>query len=169
MRYPIRWIVLVLIAAVVTLTGLFAARGPATAVAAEGKVSIPFAPDVDRMMALLGSGQIDDAMSSPTFLRDDPGSRESVRSRLIDLRGTQAKYLGYDIVAIQRLSDRLQIGSVLAYYDVRPVLFKIHYYRASGRPEDPWTVLRFDVVDDVIAELKDVPTDYPDHVVRVRY
>ena len=168
MRTARRWMLPLMILAAVAVARLLPTR-PSPALAADTRSAAPFANDVDRIMGLLGNGQIDDVMASPNFLKDDPAARETVRGRLIDLRNTQAKYLGYDVVAVQRLSDRLQVASVLSYYDVRPVLFKVHFYKAAGRAEDAWTVIRFDIFDDVLTELKDVPTDYPDHVVRVRY
>lgn len=168
MRTSKHWMLLFLTIAAFGIIRLLPSR-PAPAVAAENQSAPPFADQVSRIMGSLGNGRIDDAMSSPTFLPDDPAARQNVRNKLLDLRNTQARYRGYDIVAVQRLSDRLQIASILAYFDTRPLLYKIQFYRPSGNTQDAWTVIGFKISDDVMAELKDVPVDYPDHALHMRY
>lgn len=119
--------------------------------------------DVGRIMDLIGNGKIDEAMAGNDFMKNEPDARQSVRSQLINLRDSQQHYYGYDVAAVQRFSSRLQTVWVLVYYDQRPVLAHMQFYRPTGRTDDPWAVLDFRLDDNLTETLKDVPVDYPGH------
>jgi hypothetical protein len=124
--------------------------------------SAPLA-DVERIMGLIGNGKIDEAMTGNDFLKNEPDGRQAIRAQLIGLRDSQQHYYGYDVAAVQRFSPRLQTVWVLAYYDQRPVLMHMQFYRPTGRADEGWTVLDFRLDENFAEVLKDVPVDYPGH------
>jgi hypothetical protein len=115
---------------------------------------------VDNIMDLLGKGRIDDALAAIDFYKTQPDAKQTMRDRLIALDARQSHYYGYDIVSVQRFSPRLQSVSVLACYDLQPVLFHFDFYHPESGGNQPWIIPGFSMHEDVVDQLKDVPVDY---------
>jgi len=103
-------------------------------------------PKVEELLSLYSQGKIDDLLQrmpvAPAESRDD---FENLRRDLIGLTGVAGRYLGFDIVASETLSDRYHEVYVLAYFEKEPILFEFGFYR----PADAWQVQRFKVKTDL--------------------
>ncbi len=123
-------------------------------------------PQIEKIMGLIGNGKIDDAIAAMDSFKDHPEEREGIRGRLIEIGNSQQKYNGFDVIATQRYSERLEGVWVLAYYDQAPLMFQFVLYHPSGRADQPWAITAFHLREDVLEELKDVPVDYVGHAPR---
>jgi hypothetical protein len=119
-----------------------------------------YAPAIDNFMDLLGKGKIDEALATIDFYKNQPDAKQVMRDRLIQLNAQQSHYYGYDVVAVQRFSSRLQSVSVVACYDLQPILFHFDFYHPEAGGNQPWIIPGFSMHEDVVEELKDVPVDY---------
>ena len=103
-------------------------------------------PKVEELLSLYSQGKIDDLLQrmpvAPAESRDD---FENLRRDLIGLTGVAGRYLGFDIVASETLSDRYHEVYVLAYFEKEPILFEFGFYR----PGAAWQVQRFKVETDL--------------------
>jgi hypothetical protein len=115
---------------------------------------------IDNFMDLLSKGKIDDALATIDFYKDQPEAKQIMRDRLIRLGTEQHRYFGYDIVSAQRFSPRLQSVSIIACYDVQPIVFHFDFYHPEAGGNQPWIIPGFSMSENVIEELKDVPVDY---------
>lgn len=127
-----------------------------------GDVAPAYMDDLDKIMGYIGDGKVDDAVAMMDVMKKNPDLREQTRSRLGDLHLQEGNAFGYDVVSVQRFSDRLHMVSALAYYQDVPVLFRLEMYHPKGR-DDAWIVLDFQVHMNVAEELKDTPVDYIRH------
>jgi len=127
-----------------------------------GDVQPAYMDNVDKVMNAIGDGKVDDAVALMDVMKKNPDLREQTRSRLNDLHLQEGNGYGYDVVSVQRFSDRLHIVSVLGYYQDFPVLFRFQMYHPKGQ-NDPWMVLDFEIHANVAEELKDTPIDYVRH------
>lgn len=119
---------------------------------------------VDRIMSQIGSGKIDDALATIDFMKDQPDARAALRQRLITISNAQQQhYYGYDVAAVQRFTNRLQIVSVMAYYGDQPFIFRFEFYHPQQREDQPWVIQALSLHPNVTEELKDVPVDYFGH------
>jgi hypothetical protein len=128
-----------------------------------GAANTSYFDSIDQVMDKLTTGRVDDVTASVESLKSDPAERDAVREKLVNLRNQQGRFLGYDLVSIQRFSDRLQRVDVLAFYERQPALFRFDVYHASGNDDDAWSILDVHVEDtlpDALEEMKDVPVDY---------
>ena len=117
---------------------------------------------VDKIMGLVGNGQIDQAVPLMDVLKNQPDLREDARTKLLRLRdGQLGTYRGYDIATTIRFSPRLQTLDVLAYYDQQPVLLRFEFYHPQASDAVPWSVLDFRVDTDVAAAIEVLREDAP--------
>ena len=119
---------------------------------------------IDRVMALVGQGRIDDAMNIMDDLKNQPDLNQAIRGQLIDLRSQQLQYHSYDIAAVQKFTGNFQKFDVIANYEQQPILFRFTFYRPRAGGDGKWTVHYLGVhpsVVDVMEILKDSPVEYP--------
>ena len=119
-----------------------------------------YGPAIDNFMELLSKGKIDDALATIDFYKDQPDAKQIMRDRLIHLSTEQHRYFGYDVVSAQRFSPRLQSVSIIACYDVQPIVFHFDFYHPEAGGNQPWLIPGFSMSENVVEELKDVPVDY---------
>jgi hypothetical protein len=108
---------------------------------------------VDKVMGLIGSGQIDDALSAMPGLNQQQEQKAAAQQDLIRTRDAQfGTYRGYDVATTVRFTPRFQAVDVLGNYDKQPVLFRFEFYK----PQDSlgWQVedLRVDPTIATIVE-----------------
>jgi hypothetical protein len=121
----------------------------------------PATGTIDRVMAHIVAGRIDDALAAIDFLKEQPDTRAVLRDRLTRITNTQQQHCyGYDVAAVQRFSDRLQSVAVLAYYDQQPYLFRFELYHPQGKADEPWLIQELSIHPNVTEELKDTPVEY---------
>jgi hypothetical protein len=119
---------------------------------------------IDQMMMQISQNRIDNATALMGNLRSTPDLRSAARDQLDHLHDDQGTYHGYEIVAIQKISNQFQTFNVMAYYDQQPVLLRFHFYRPQAAAS--WNVIGFQAVTsiaDMTEVLKDTPIDYPFH------
>jgi len=119
---------------------------------------------IDQMMAQISQNRIDDATALMGSLKSAPDIRNAARDQLDHLHDDQGNYHGYEIVAVQKISNQFQTYNAMAYYDQQPVLMRFHFYRTQGNSN--WNVIGFQAVTniaDITEVLKDTPIDYPVH------
>ena len=97
-------------------------------------------PRVEELLTLYSQGKFDDMLQrmpvAPAQTRDE---FDSLRHDLVAVSTIAGRYLGFDIVTSQTLSDRYYEIYVMAYFEKEPVLFEFGFYR----PADTWQVQRF--------------------------
>jgi hypothetical protein len=96
---------------------------------------------LSKVMASIGSNQVDDAVAQMDGLKDNGAEKDGVRAALLAVRDVPhlGAYHGYDVPAVVHYSARLQTLDVLAYYDLQPVLYRFEYYQPSDNAA--WQVL----------------------------
>jgi hypothetical protein len=146
-----RPMVVCIVSLVVALCVLRPWRGNEPAAAAQparsaDAVRTDLRPKVEELLALYSQGKIDDLLQRmPVPPADTRDEFENLRRELIGLTGIAGRYLGFDIVASETLSDRYHEVYVLAYFEKEPILFEFGFYR----PADAWQVQRFKVKTDL--------------------
>jgi hypothetical protein len=152
MKRPGRSIVACLIAVAVMICVVCAWRGTERAAVAQpvarqsDAVRTELRPKVEELLSLYGQGKIDDLLQRmPVAPADNRDEFDSLRRELIGLTGVAGRYLGFDIVALETLSDRYHEVYALAYFEKEPILFEFGFYR----PGEAWQVQRFKVKTDL--------------------
>ena len=103
-------------------------------------------PKVEELLTLYGQGKIDELLQRmPVAPAENRDEFENLRRDLIGLTSIAGRYLGFDIVASETLSDRYHEIYVLAYFENKPILFEFGFYR----PAEIWQVQRFKVKTDL--------------------
>jgi len=103
-------------------------------------------PRVEELLTLYSQGKIDDMLQrmpiAPAQTRDE---FDNLRRELIALTGIAGRYLGFDIITSQALTERYHEVYVLAYFEKEPILFEFGFYK----PGEVWQVQRFKVEPDL--------------------
>ncbi len=117
---------------------------------------------VDKLMASVGGGQLDDAAAFMDRLKTPTAVRDGARDALLKLRELQlGDYHGYDVATTVRSSPRFETVDVLAYYDQQPVLIRIDFYHPQADDAVPWTILDFRVDPNLTTAVEVLREDAP--------
>jgi hypothetical protein len=119
-----------------------------------------YAPTIENIMDLLSRSRFDEALANIDYFKDQPDAKEAMRTRLIRLNTSQHHNYGFDIVAAQRFSPRMQTVTVLSYFDVQPIEFTFDLYHPEMRDDVAWSIAGFRMHENVVEDMKDVPVDY---------
>ena len=129
-------------------TPALAAPDPLASVRAE------IEPKIAELVSLVSKGRIDAMLELIGPVPDrDRQAFEETRERLMHLYSNAGKSSGFDIAGYKSLTPRFQVAYVLVYFEKRPVLLELGFYRV----EDKWHPQTLHVETDFKALLDTLP------------
>jgi hypothetical protein len=138
------------------LAGNAQTPAPAPAAPAADATHLEYRAAADKLIGLIGTGNIDDAIAMMTA-HDKPELRDSLRQQLSEMYRRSGQYFSDEIVGQQRVSSRLQKATVLGYFEKQVIVFRMTFYRPQGRDDEKWMIVAFEFDTNLDAVFKDVP------------